>query len=96
MYRIAVCLCDPDKEYGVKPTEEDYAEAVACAQKAVDDGEDNANYVLGYLHMIGKGLPKDYNKAVSYFTKAANFGNSRAKDKLKRFTRSGSGNYIIK
>lgn len=96
MYRIANCLADPDREYRVNPSESDYKEAMEYALKACEGGEENANYIVGYLYMIGEGCKKDYNLAVSYFTKAANYGNSRAKKKLEKFDRNSGGNYVLK
>ena len=96
MYRIAHCLVDPDKEYGRRPSEEECIEAYDFASKAQAGGEERANYILGYLHMLGKGVEKDYNKAVSYFTSAANYGEAKAKEKIKLFVKNGSGNYVLK
>ena len=93
MYRIALCLADPDREYGTNPTDEMLAEAYNYAEKSVQAGEINANYVIGYLFYLGKPCQKDYANAVTYFTKAANNGNKRAKDWLTHFVRTGSGNY---
>ena len=95
-YRIALCLTDPDKEYKIKPTDEMYAEAVKCAKQAVEAGEDNANYVLGYCHMMGKGLPKDLDKAYTYLDKAAKVGNAKASEKLACFSKNGLGKYVLR
>ena len=96
MYRISLCLCNPDKEYAGKPTDDMYKEAMEFAERAVAAGEQNANYVIGYLYMIGKVVIRDYNKAVSYFSLAAKHGNSKAKEKIERFTKSASGKYTLK
>ena len=96
MYRIALCLSDPDKEYGTNPTDEMLAEAYNYAEKSVQAGEVNANFVIGYLFYLGRPCQKDYANAVTYFTKAANNGNRRAKEWLTHFVRTGSGNYNFK
>ena len=96
MYRIAYCTINPDKEYNMKADEAMMKEAFTYATKAVEGGEENANYLLGYLYMTGKVVMMDYNKAVAHFTKAANFGNSKARDKVKLFVKNGSGNYVLK
>ena len=96
MYRIAVCLCDPDREYGVKPTDEMYKEAYSYAEKALSAGEENANYIIGYCYMKGKAVKVDYNKAVAHFTKASNVGNTKAKAKLALFVKNGAGKYTLK
>ncbi|MCR5634546.1 MAG: zinc ribbon domain-containing protein [Lachnospiraceae bacterium] len=96
MYRIALCLSDPDREYGTNPTDEMLAEAYNYAEKSVQAGEVNANFVIGYLFYLGRPCQKDYANAVTYFTKAANNGNRRAKEWLTHFVRTGSGNYNFK
>ena len=93
MYRIALCLSDPDGEYNVTPTDENLAEAFDMALKSAEAGEINANYVLGYLYYLGKPVQKDYISAVTYYTKAANAGNQRAKEKLTHFVKNGLGGY---
>ncbi len=96
MYRISMCLCDPDKEYGIKPTDEMYAEGLEYAKKALEAGEENANYIIGYCYMLGKAVKVDYNKAVAYFTKAANSANNtKAKAKLSKFSKNGIGSYVL-
>lgn len=96
MYRISHCIVDPDREYGRRATDEECLEAFEFASKAQAGGEENANYIMGYLCMMGKGVARDYNKAVSYFTSAANYGNSKAKDKIKLFVRNSNGTYSLK
>lgn len=96
MYRIAYCMADPDKEYGTRPSNEQNAEAFDYAKRAVAGGEENANYILGYMYMMGKAVSQDYNQAVIYFNKAANYGNSKAKEKLKLFVKNSSGIYKLK
>ena len=97
MYRIALCLSNPDRDHVYKPSTEDYAEARRYAEMALEKGEENANYVLGYLYMNGYGVSGvNYNKAMSYFMNAANHGNNKAKEKMQLFTKNGMGNYILK
>lgn len=93
MYRISLCLSDPDREYGTNPTEEMYAEAFKYASMSAEADEQNANYVLGYLYTFGKGCTKDYVAAVKCYTKAASCGNQKAKEKLTHFIKNGNGSY---
>ena len=95
-YRIAMCLSDPDKDFGIKPTQEMYEEAIAYANQAINEGEDNANYVLGYCYTFGKGVEADYAQAYQYYSKAATHGNQKAKQKLNDFSKNGMGMYVYK
>ncbi|MGN0326710.1 MAG: tetratricopeptide repeat protein, partial [Lachnospiraceae bacterium] len=95
-YRIAMCLSDPDKDFGIKPTQEMYDEAISYANQAINEGEDNANYVLGYCYTFGKGVEADYAKAYQCYSKAATYGNQKAKQKLNDFTKNGMGMYVYK
>ncbi|MDE6529724.1 MAG: sel1 repeat family protein, partial [Lachnospiraceae bacterium] len=94
-YRIAICLSDPDREYGIKPTQEMYEEAVFYAKQAVEEGEKNANYILGYCYTFGKGVNKDHEQAYQYYAKAANQGHQKAKEKLNNFVKTNMG-YVYK
>ncbi len=90
-YRIAICLSDPDREYGIKPTQEMYEEAISYAKQAVEEGEKNANYILGYCYTFGKGVNKDHEQAYQYYAKAANQGHQKAKEKLTKFVKTNMG-----
>ena len=96
MYRIAYCLADPDRMYGAKPTAEVYQEALQYAEKAAEEGEDNANYIIGFYYTLALENKPDYNKAMNHFIKAANGGNAKAKEWINRFNKTGSGNYVLR
>ncbi|MBP5606658.1 MAG: sel1 repeat family protein, partial [Lachnospiraceae bacterium] len=97
MYRIAYCLADPDSEYGSKqPTEEEMKEACMFAQKAVEEGEKKAEFILGYYHTLPFEDGPDYNKAAGHFSKAANHGDEKAKKWLTRFVKGSTGGYSMR
>ena len=95
-YRIAYCLANVDSVFGFKPTVDMYKEAYTYAQAALDDGEKDAEVVIGFLKTRPvNGLP-NYNEAYAHFAKAANHGNEKAKEWLTRFEKKGNGSYTIR
>ncbi len=96
MYRIAYCLCDPEKEYRIKPTEEMYREALGYAERAKQEGDHNADYILGFYHTLALDGGPDYDKAAALFANAANHGNDKARQWLTRFVKTGSGHYSLR
>ena len=95
-YRIAYCLANVDSVFGFKPTIEMYKEANVYAQEALDEGEKDAEVVIGFLKTRPvNGLP-NYNEAYAHFAKAANHGNEKAKEWLARFEKKGNGSYTIR
>lgn len=95
-YRIAYCLANVDSVFGFKPTNDMYKEAASYAQAALDDGEKDAEVVIGFLKTRPvNGLP-NYNEAYAHFAKAANHGNEKAKEWLTRFEKKGNGSYTIR
>lgn len=49
----------------------DYAEAATIYCRAARDGDANAQYAMGWLYANGRGVPKDDNVAVMFYSKAA-------------------------
>ncbi len=96
MYRIAYCLADPDKEFGTKPTEEMLKEACNYAQRAVEEGEKKAEFILGYYCTLPLDGGPDLNKAAGHFSKAANHGEEKAKRWLARLVKGAGGSYSMR
>ena len=95
-FRIAYCLANVDSVFGFKPTIDMYKEAYTYAQAALDEGEKDAEVVIGFLKTRPvNGLP-NYNEAYAHFAKAANHGNEKAKEWLTRFEKKGNGSYTIR
>jgi hypothetical protein len=64
--------------YGVKEPEtvQDFARASVLYQKAVAKGHGPAMHALGVMHELGRGVPKDTAKAVAWYRRAADAGES--------------------
>jgi len=61
----------------------DYAKAAELCQKGADIGGAESQYMLGDFYLKGLGVPKDKDKAIELFRKAAEQGQEDAKSKLK-------------
>ena len=57
---------------------EDHAQAVEWYRKAVEQGFASAQWQLGKMFRAGKGVPRDYVQAYSYFMAAEVNGRSYA------------------
>lgn len=58
----------------------DYTEAAAIYCRAARDGDANAQYAMGWLYANGRGVPKDDNIAVMFYSKAAKQNHTSARD----------------
>lgn len=67
------------------------AEAAEEYEHAGAHGHHIAIYALGYLHLIGAGVPEDPEKAVALFENAAAKGDPYAMNSLGRAYRDGTG-----
>ena len=47
-------------------------------------GLPEADYFLGYIYQTGKGVPRDLNRAVSYYRRAAQGGEESAQKELRK------------
>ena len=47
-----------------------------------EDGDARAQYFLGFIHYIGKGVPQDYKTAIKWYTLSAKQGNNLAQYNL--------------
>ncbi|SCX87792.1 Sel1 repeat-containing protein [Lachnospiraceae bacterium XPB1003] len=95
-YRIAYCLSNPDRIVGYKPDDDMYREAYDYASQALEEGEKDAEYVIGYLRTLPINGGPNYTEAYSHFAKAANNGNSKAREWMSKFTKHGNGTYSLK
>lgn len=59
-----------------------YQSAFADLLPVARQGDAEAQYAVGYLYYNGLGVAKDFNSAVSWFNKAADQGNAKAKKAL--------------
>lgn len=61
---------------------EDYRLAKELLHNAAEQGDANAQYLLGDCYYYGKGVDRNRNKAVEWYSKAALNNYARAQDKL--------------
>jgi TPR repeat protein len=77
-----------EKGWGV---EQNYTEAAKWYTKSAEQGNVNAQALLGYFFNVGQGVEKDYKKAVAWYTKAAEKGNAGAQYNLGVIYKNGEG-----
>jgi TPR repeat protein len=56
-----------------------------------EQGDANAQWVLGFMYLTGEGMPQDYKQAVNWFTKAAEQGFAMAQFNLGYMYKNGEG-----
>jgi molecular chaperone DnaK (HSP70) len=59
-----------------------YPEAVESYRKAAEQGNAEAQYLLGRMYDWGRGVEQDYEQAREWYQKAAEAGEKRAKERL--------------
>lgn len=67
----------------------DYATALKEWTPLAEQGDDNAQYRLGYIYRFGKGVPHDYKQAIKWFSLATEQGNADAQYRLGRIHELG-------
>ena len=70
---------------------DDPKEAVRLFRLSAKQGNVKAQYNLGYMYEIGKGVPQDYREAAKWFRVAAKKGLAQAKFKLGWMYANGRG-----
>ena len=70
---------------------QDYAAASSWYRKAADQGNPDAQFILGGTYYAGRGVPKDYAAAAEWFRKAADQGNVKAQFLLGQMYDRGEG-----
>ena len=56
----------------------DYEEAILSYRRAADQGDARAQYNLGEMYMLGRGVPQDYTQAYLWVALAAAQGDEKA------------------
>ena len=69
----------------------DYSTALREWTPLAENGDMNAQYNLGHMYRLGKGVSKDYTEAAEWYRKAANQGFSNAQYTLGVMHRYGRG-----
>lgn len=70
---------------------QDDLKAVACFQRAADQGHASAQNYLGWMYQMGRGVPQDDQCAVDFFRKSADQGNESAQNNLGQMYLLGRG-----
>jgi hypothetical protein len=67
------------------------ADAAQWYGKAAQDGDVQSQFLLGTFYTVGKGVPVDYQKAVTLLTQAAGQNNAMAQAMLALIYFNGEG-----
>ena len=76
---------------GCDATPEEPVSEFDVTLKAAEQGDANAQFLLGYMYEVGDGVPEDDTEAVKWFRKAAEQGHDAAQYNLARMYASGDG-----
>jgi len=76
----------------------DYATALRLMRPLAEQGQANAQFSIGLMYAIGKGVRQDYVEAVKWFRKAAEQGDASAQNSLGSMYYTGYGvsqDYVV-
>ena len=79
----------PLDDAAVADTRGDYRTELRLLQPLAEQGNAQAQYMLGELYAIGKGVPQDYVEAAKWFREAAEQGFLDAQDSSHARTSTG-------
>ena len=82
---------DPFKEGLAAARRGDFPAAARIWEALAINGDARAQYNLGYLHANGQGVPKDYARAIEWYTRAASQGFAAAQFNLGVLLSSDDG-----
>lgn len=69
----------------------DYAEAMQAMTPLAEGGDRHAQYLIGYMHERGEGVPQDYAEAAQWYAQAAELGHPFAQNNLGVLYKNGRG-----
>lgn len=69
----------------------DYPEAIEAMTPLAEDGDRHAQYIIGYMHERGEGVPRDDAEAAKWYARAAELGHPFAQNNLGVLYRHGRG-----
>lgn len=75
----------------VVQAEDSTTDGLAALQQRAEAGEADAQYLLGELYLLGKGVERDTEKAIPWLEKAAHQQNLLAAETLGQIYSSGLG-----
>jgi hypothetical protein len=70
---------------------QDWSSVGQWFQRAADQGNEHAQFYLGWLYESGQGVQQNYGKAAEYYQRAANHGNAHAQCNLGVLYFNGRG-----
>jgi hypothetical protein len=70
---------------------EDYETALSEWRPLAEQGDAEAQNMLGYMYRFGEGLPQDFEQARQWYRRAADQGNATAQNNLGAMYRQGLG-----
>ncbi|HNP29457.1 MAG TPA: tetratricopeptide repeat protein [Nitrospirales bacterium] len=71
--------------------QEDFATALTEWRPLAEEGNAEAQNMLGYMYRYGQGVPQDFEQARQWYRRAADLGNARAQNNLGAMYRQGLG-----
>ena len=77
-------------EYG-KGVEQDCTKALEWYTKSAEQGDSDAQWLLGDMYEYDRGIEQDYNEALEWYTKSAKQGNSTGQWRLGNMYEYGKG-----
>ena len=72
-------------------SKQNYTEAFKYCKKSAEQGQEEAQFNLGYMYQYGQGVKQDYFKAVEWYQKAAELGDALAQYNLGYMYANGQG-----
>lgn len=69
----------------------DYEDAMKAMAPFARDGHRHAQYLIGYMHERGQGVPQDYAEAAKWYGQAAALGHPFAQNNLGVLYKNGRG-----
>lgn len=84
-------MAGPFEDAVVAYDKRDYRTALDLISPLAEQGNADAQFMLGRMYDSGHGVPKDYAAAVAWWRRAANQGNAQAQVNLGYMYRLGQG-----
>lgn len=77
--------------FGLGPVAEDHAKAVEHYDRAARQGDLAGKTTLAFMHMYGRGVPRDAEKTIALMSEAAKAGYHYAQYRLAQILQTGEG-----
>ncbi|WP_051311117.1 tetratricopeptide repeat protein [Zooshikella ganghwensis] len=90
-YGLSELLIPASERCNILPEEPNLAAAVVACEEAANQGDPQAQFLLGELYLIGQVIPQDYDKAKLWFEKASTNGHAKAQYQLAFMYYRGEG-----